>query len=726
MATRLHLKLTTITAALALLFAAPAWAQTTAPSQSLQGVTVTGKAAPVLDIDRADVGGLGQTLAKTPQSVTVLGADLLAATASSSLSQIIKLDASLADSYNTTGFIEGLSVRGFLLDQGNNFLRNGLPVSNYAPMALENKERIEVLKGVAGLQSGVSAPGGLVNLVTKAPQRDAFTTVSLGADGNGVSKVHMDSNTAWGAMGVRVNLAAENLHTVFDRADGTREFASVALVTLAAPGTKISADLEYHHKKQPSVPGLGLLDANGDGMGDTLPASNYARLNLNNQSWSLPFEATSTNAQLAVDHQVNGDWSVHMGLGTQRTIAHDRLAFPDGCSNATNYVYPGLCANGDADVYDYRSENEERSTWAWDAKLQGKLAALGVQHRLSLGVSGRSARTDLAPRQAYNYVGSTNIDKPVALPGDGTALDLNTNSRERAVDVSASLVSDLSSSVQSFVGFRTSQLTRSSERSDGSRAIAFNQTVTTPWAGLSWSPMSSTMLYASWGQGAELEAVPNRLTLFVNAGQVLPALKSEQIELGVKWQPSARVLVSAAIFSIAKPYADDQATASGPPLRVAGGKTARHRGLEFSAVGQMDAQLSLQASLTLLDAKYTAAVDPTLVGQLVTNVPKTKASLFADYKINALPGLSVNGLLTADSGKTVTADGTVALPSAWQMDAGLRYQNRLLGKITQWNLNIENLTDRSYWREAPTQYWGGTYLFPSTPRTLRARVTVEF
>jgi iron complex outermembrane receptor protein len=323
-------------------------------------------------------------------------------------------------------------------------------------------------------------------------------------------------------------------------------------------------------------------------------------------------------------------------------------------------------------------------------------------------------------------VGSTNIGKPVPLPGDGTALDLNTNSRERAVDVSAAMVSDLSSNVQSFVGFRYSQLNRSSERSDGSRAIAFDQTVTTPWAGLSWSPTSSTMLYASWGQGAELEAVPNRPTLFVNAGQVLPALKSEQTELGVKWQPSARVLVSAAIFSIAKPYADDQATASGPPLRVAGGKTARHRGLELSAVGQMDAQLSLQASLTMIDARYTAAVDPTLVGQVVTNVPKTKASLFADYKINALPGLSVNGLLTADSGKTVTADGTVALPSAWQMDAGLRYQNRLLGKITQWNLNIENLTDRSYWREAPTQYWGGTYLFPSTPRTLRARVTVEF
>lgn len=726
MATRSHFTLNPCAAALALLFAAPAWAQSQTPTQSLQGVTVTAKAAPVLDTDRADVGGFGQSLAKTPQSITVLGADLLAATASSSLSQAIKLDASLADSYNTTGYVEGLSVRGFLLDAGTNFLRNGLPVSNYAPIAMENKERVEVLKGVAGLQSGVSAPGGLVNFVTKTPQRDAFTTVSLGADGNGGSKVHLDSNTARGGLGVRVNLAAEDLHTAFERADGKREFASVALATQVAPGTKLSADLEYHHKKQPSVPGLGLLDTNGDGVADTLPAAAYSRLNLNNQSWSQPFEATGTNAQFTIDYQINADWQARLGAGVQHTTIQDRLAFPDGCSNAANYIYPGLCANGDVDIYDYRSENEERSTWAWDAKLQGKVSALGVQHRVSLGLSARNATTELNPTQAYNWVGTTNINTPIALPGDGTALDLNTNSRERALDASASLVSDLTATVQSFVGLRSTRLTRSSERSDGSRAISFEQTVTTPWAGLSWSPVASTVLYASWGQGVELEAVPNRPNKFVNAGQVLPALKSEQTEIGVKWQAHPRLLLSAAAFSIDKPFADDQATASGIPLRVAGGKTARHRGVELAAVGQLDAQLSLQASLTLLDAKYTAAVDPSLVGQQVTNVPKTKASLFADYKIAAVSGLSISGLLSAESGKTVTADGSVALPAAWQLDAGLRYQNRLIGKATQWNLNVENLTDRSYWREAPTQYWGGTYLFPSTPRTVRAKVTVEF
>ena len=149
----LTLKLTPLAAALAALASFSSQAQTT--PQRMETVTVTGKAAPVLEVESANVGGFAVPLAKTPQSVTVLTADLLLDTAAQSLSQVIKLDASLADSYNTTGYIESVSIRGFLLDQSSNYSRNGLATSNYAPLALENKERIEVLKGVAGLQSGV-------------------------------------------------------------------------------------------------------------------------------------------------------------------------------------------------------------------------------------------------------------------------------------------------------------------------------------------------------------------------------------------------------------------------------------------------------------------------------------------------------------------------------------------------------------------------------------------
>ena len=130
--------------------------------------------------------------------------------------------------------------------------------------------------------------------------------------------------------------------------------------------------------------------------------------------------------------------------------------------------------------------------------------------------------------------------------------------------------------------------------------------------------------------------------------------------------------------------------------------------------------------MTALDAKFTKAVDPTLAGQRVTNVPRVKASIFADYKIAAIQGLALNALATAESGKTVTADGSVTLPNAWQLDVGARYDQVIAGKATTWRLNVENVTNRIYWREAPTQYWGGIYLFPSTPRTVRASVTVAF
>ena len=315
---------------------------------------------------------------------------------------------------------------------------------------------------------------------------------------------------------------------------------------------------------------------------------------------------------------------------------------------------------------------------------------------------------------------------PVAVPSDPTLSDLNTNSRERAIEGYASLRSNLTATLQSFAGVRASKINRASERSDGSRAVAYDQTVTTPWAGLAWSPSASTMLYGSWGQGVELEVVPNRSSRFLNYGQALPALKSKQTELGAKWQASSRLLVTGALFSIDKPYADDVATNAGKPLRVAGSKEARHRGLELAATGRVDEALSLQASMTLLDAKFIKAVDPTLVGQRVTNVPRVKTSLFADYKIAALPGFALNALAVFESGKTVTTDGSVTLPNSWQFDAGARYQTKLMGKSTLLRLNVENLTSRVYWREAPTQSWGGIYLFPSTPRTVRGSVTVDF
>ena len=719
------LKLSTLLAAIAASTTLTSLAQS--PPRDLGAVTVTDKAGPELDVGSASVGGFAAPIAKLPQSVTVFSADVLAGSAAQSLSSVLKLDASLADNYNTTGYIESLSIRGLVLDQSSNFSRNGLASSNYTPIALENKERIEVLKGVAGLQSGVSAPGGLVNYVTKVPQKDDFTTLSVSADGNGGSKVHLDANKSMGALGLRLNLVDESLHSHFESAKGTRQLISLAVAAAIDADTTVTADMEYHRKSQPSVPGLGLIDSQGTGYGDSLPASINPRLNLNNQSWSQPFQASTTTAQLAVNRRFSADWQGQVAVSTQASNINDRIAFPDGCSTAATYVYPGLCANGDVDIYDFRSEGEQRRLDSWDAHVDGKFKALGLSHDIRLGLAGRMARNDLPALQAYNYAGSSNIYSPVALDAAPALTVPNTNSRERTLEAYASLASQLSATVQSFVGVRWSEINRSSELSTGDRAVALSQTVSTPWLGLAWSVNPATTLYASWGQGVEVESVPNRPDLISNAGQSLPALKSEQTEIGLKWQANPRLLLTAALFNINKPYADNVPDAGGGlPTRVAGAKTAQHRGLELTAAGRVSEALSVQASVMALDARYSQALDTTLVGQRVTNVPRTKGSVFADYKVAALPGLSVNALATLESAKTATADGSVELPAAWQLDAGMRYPLQLAGKLVTWRLNVENVTNRIYWREAPTTSWGGIYLFSSTPRTVRTSATIEF
>lgn len=711
----------TAAAVLALCFSAPLLAQT--PTGQLSTVTVAEKTSPVLDAQQADVSGLGLPLARAPHSVSVLGADLLGATDTRSLSQLAKLDASLADSYNTTGYLESLSVRGFVLDQNNNYQRNGLALPNHAPLAIENKERAEVLKGISGLQQGVSAPGGLVNWVTKVPQAEAFSNLTLGLDERGGSSLHLDTNGQWGEVGVRVNVATQALHPHMDSADGQRELLAVALAGKLGRDSSWAADLEYNHKRQPSVPGLGLLDTNGDGKGETLPdiSKINPRLNLNNQSWSQPYESTSTVAQLAVNTQLSDGWSSRVALGVQRTVTDDRLAFPDGCSNAATPVYPGLCANGDVDMYDFRSEGETRKAWAWDARVQGPASALGLAHRVTLGLAGRSVSADLAAQQTYQWVGTTNIYQPVPVPANASPNTPNTNTRERAVDVYASVVTALTPTVQSVLGLRSSQLQRSSAKTDGSEATAFAQTVSTPWAALSWTLLPATTLYASWSQGIEAEVVPNRPADFTNAGEVLPALVSTQRELGVKWQVQPRLQLSAALFQIDKPFAATVGTTS-----VAGAKVARHNGLELAANGQLTPRWSVQTSLAWLDARYITSADAALLDQRVVNVPQRKLSLFSDYKLAAWPGASVNGLFSFESGKPATSDGQTILPNAWQLDLGASLLQNWGNRSVQWRMGVDNVTDRLYWREAPTTAWGGTYLFASTPRTFKASVTVGF
>jgi iron complex outermembrane recepter protein len=288
------------------------------------------------------------------------------------------------------------------------------------------------------------------------------------------------------------------------------------------------------------------------------------------------------------------------------------------------------------------------------------------------------------------------------------------------------LQSQWDASLQTFAGARATRADRASVRSDDTQAITLSENIATPWMGVSFSPLPTLITYASYGEGLEVENVPNRPVEFTNYGAALKGLKSKQFELGAKWQIAPRLLATTALFTIEKPYADDRIEADGLRTRIAGGKRARHRGIEASLAGRVNDSLSVHMSTSYLDARYTQSLDTTLIKQRVTNVPRVAASFFADYKIAALNGLSVNALAWWQSGKTATALGNVSLPDAWQIDVGANYQWRFNSRVLSTRVNVENVADRRYWKESPTTSWGAIYLFPSAPRTFKLSVSLDF
>jgi iron complex outermembrane recepter protein len=696
-----------------------------AQSQQIPTITVEGKTAPVLEPERASVGGFDAPLRQQAQSISVMSRDALVETSTATLSQLTRLDASLMDAYNTVGYNQSLSIRGFVLDNVYSFRREGLPVLNIGPLPFENKSQIEVLKGVSGMLAGVSAPGGLVNAALKQPAREWGSHVALSAGERGSVGVAADAGGAIGqGLAVQLNALATRMLPEVEQAQGQRQFLSAFVRYAVSPNTKLSVDGEWQRFKQPSVPGLSPLDSNGDGVGDALPTPR-PRLNLNAQPWSLPFETQSNLFAVRLSHALSDAWQLHAAAQRQQVRTNDRIVFPDGCSSATTYVYPGFCGNGDYDLYDFRSEHERRVLNVVDAHLKGHTEVMGAKVVTTFGVLQRtfSQRTQ---DQAYNYVGTGNLfqssvfDAAPALSSAGTNLDERSREAYTNTHVQAG-------SVTLFGGVRVAALHRASVRTDGTEATAVDQHLSSPSLGVSYALSSTLNAYASWGRGAESEVVPNRPKQYANYGAALPALMSAQREAGVKWQAVPRVLVTAAVFEIRKPFADDIARVDDERFdRVAGRKTATHRGVEAAVVGKLSAQWSVQLSATWLDARITNAVNTDLIGKRVTNVPKQAATALIDYQPSVMPGFGVNALVSMASRKAVTADNSLEIAGGGQLDLGVRYAHNMGGQRLTWRVNLENASNRFAWREAPTQPWGGIYLFPTPARTLRASMTIDF
>lgn len=701
------LKLSALAAAL--LAAAPALAQSSLPTVTIAGRNAD---APVL------IGGWGDTpVAKLPLQASVLNSERLLDAGVSNLAGLAQLDASVGDAYNSAGYVSYLKIRGFDLDNRFNYRRDGLPISAETALALGNKASIEVLKGTSGTQAGTSAPGGLVNLVVKRPDVKLLA-LSAGVSERGTLEAAVDWSQRFGsanAFGLRINAAGATLRPQLKDAEGERQLLSLAGDWRLNPDTLLEAELEWSRQSQPSQPGMSLL-------GSTLPDAKTfdPRRNLNNLAWSQPVAFDNSHASLRWQQRLSAHWHAQAHLGLQELKTDDRLAYAYGCS-AEN-AWDRYCSNGDFDRYDFRSENERRRTQALDLSLSGKLAMAGLQHQINAGLLLSRYQAHLGP-QTYQWsgVGNVFVDQPT--PPNAEPNDVNTNREERSHELYLRDAVQIDKQWQAWLGLRHSRVERESVRTDGSRATDYSQSFSTPWLGLSYAITPMLMAYGSWGEGVESEVPPNR-SRYSNRGQVLPALKSRQFELGLK-SGSSTVDWSVNAFDIRRPVwgdigaCDDNA---GSCTRKADGY-ARHRGLEAQADIKWGGG-GLLASAMKLKARREAALESSMNGLKPANVAETSLKLNARQRLTWLPALQLNAALIYEGPRTVLPDASLSIPGWTRLDAGLRYEQTSSKQLLVWRVGVDNLGDKRAWRESPFQY-GHAYLYPLAPRTWRASVEVQ-
>lgn len=663
-------------------------------------------------VRQAQVGGWQPAaLLDTPASISVFSQQLLEDRQVRKLSEVLQSDASVGESYAPIGYYENFNVRGFELNAASSYKINGQTIAGEQNVALENKQQVELLKGLSGLQSGVSEPGGLINYVSK--RAADVRSVSVSTNEHGERYLATDVGGWFGSerqFGLRANLAHEDIRSYVDHADGKRDFASLAFDWQISSNATLQLDAEYQHREQRSVPGYQLLG------GSAVPHGVDPSDRLAYQQWAKPVQNDSLNLGGRFEYRFNDDWSGTLSASRSKVVIDDYSAFAWGSSEGAFFA-----GNGDYDIYDYRSPDDTRRTDEAQAMLNGRFDALGLGHELTVGASAQ--RRTLDQRPYYNeWLGSGNIDTgaPPLEPSSKAvgASERRLDSRQYGVFFSDRIT--FNEQWQTVLGAREVRLDEKTWDETGIAGRHTHQYQLLPNAALIYKPQPDTTVYASYSKGLSAGGTAPWFVT-TNRNAILAPTLSRQLELGIKhdWQGMS---FSAALFQIRQAYQYARPEDGGFTYVQQGQQ--KNTGLELGASGWATSKLQLQASVAAIRARVEDSGTDAYEGHQAINVPKLRTALHAEYTL-PVPGLALLGGARYSASKYASQAGNVEVGGYTVFDLGSRYRTAIGGYDTVLRLTVDNLFDKRYWRDTG-DYLGDNYLFQGAPRTARLSASVSF
>lgn len=650
-------------------------------------------------------GFRAQPVLDTPYSVSSFSAEFIKDLQARSLLDLTRNDPSVAPAGDPLWF-DRVYVRGFYLSV-NAVFRDHLGINDQGSIALENKEAVEITKGLSAVRNGVTSPGGTLNYIVERPTAEPVTEFTVSGDGYGGFGGNVDLSRRFGSnreFGARINATAEEIRSFIDPVEGERTFLSGAFEWKVSERLLLETEFERQDREistaqSPSLTSFANIEA---------ARAFFPQLNAETrptQPW-----AVEPNVQLylsgRVSYQLAENWTVRAS-GHRATLDRDQRSV-----RAVN-----IRPNGDYDVSHYFAPDQERNNSAWQVVVEGDLETGTVAHELAFGYD--YVRRDMIFGPAFSQViGTSNLFREALLPNPApTVGPAYLASRSDQDSLFFANTAKLSNRVHVTGGVRLTRLENLNGDATGQLTPAYDKDAVNPTAGLVVKLAPNLSLYANYAEGIEQGGVAPSTT--VNAGQVFDPLESDQIEAGVKFELGRGALLTAAAFRIEKGLEFIDVSSN---TYVQDGRQL-HEGVELGLAGALTDRLRLIAGVAYLEAAVKRTANPALVGKRPQGVPEWQSNLVLDYDVSAwVDGLSFNVGAFSTGNRAIDQLNTWTADSYVRFDAGARYRQRIGDKTTlTYRVHVENLADERY--VSDTSF--GSLVFGS-PRSVRFSATLAF
>ncbi|EGT4274328.1 ferric-rhodotorulic acid/ferric-coprogen receptor FhuE [Cronobacter sakazakii] len=655
-----------------------------------------------------------------PQSVSVISQQRMQDQQLTTIEDVLEnttgVTASRIDTSRTNFFARGFYISNFAYEDMPTFLDNRW---NFGDTAGDTAiyDKIEIVRGAAGLMSGTGNPSAYVNMVRKHADSQTFKgNVSATYGSWDKQRYVMDVQSPLvesGKVRGRVVAGYQDNDSFVERNHYRKKFIYGVVDADITESTLLSLGYDYQKSEEDSPTWGGFPSLYSDG------SRTHFRRGFNTAADWAYSDLDSTKIFANLTQRFNNGWEAKVNAMHAETNFDNRMMYIDGFPDKTTGRYNAALWQGAWGGWNVG----ERKQDSVDAFVRGGYELAGRQHEMMFGGS--------YSRQRNNYDNSYPVNDNSGLMDVGNIHDYDGNTvanptwssfalyqrdviRQKSIYAATRL--SLADPLHLILGARYTEwnakynLERKPDEIRRSKADDV-----TPYAGLIYDIDDTWSAYASY------------TSIFQPSGQrdvnseFLDPTTGKAYEAGLKadWF-NTRLTASLAVFRIVQ---DNVAVKTGVIIPGSGGQTAYKsvngtvsKGVELELNGALtdNWQLTFGASRYVAEAGDSVAVNP--------DQPRTTMKLFTRYQLPTLPALTVGGgarwqTKTWQDIVGPNGDTRISQNGYTVVDLFTRYQAT---KNLAVQANLNNVFDKAYYD------YLGTYGVYGAPRNFSVTASYSF